>query len=215
MKIGVVGLQGGVYEHVYMLRKAFERIGLDGEAVIVKKPGQLAGVDGIVLPGGESTTIMRLARKTGLWEALRDAIRSGLPAFGTCAGAILLASRVRDARVGEARVETLGALDVTMVRNAYGRQRESFELDIELRWSREKPFRAVFIRAPAIVEWGSGVDVLASVPSDRLHLVIDNPPPETPVVVRQGAVLATTFHPELTGDTRIHEYFISLVRGRA
>ncbi len=214
MRIGVVGLQGGVYEHVYMLRKALDSMG-GGEVVVVKKPRELAGVDGVVLPGGESTTIARLARKTGLWDALVDAVRGGLPAFGTCAGAILLARRVRDARVGDARVETIGALDVTIVRNAYGRQRESFELDIELSWSRERPFRAVFIRAPAIVEWGPGVEVLASIPADKAPLLIHIEAPETPVVVRERHVLATTFHPELTGDTRIHEYFLRIVKGSA
>ncbi len=213
MRIGVVGVQGGVYEHVYMLKKALEALGVDGEVVVVKKPGQLAGVDGVVLPGGESTTIVRLAKKTGLWDALRDAVRSGLPAFGTCAGAVLLAARVRDARVGDARVETLSALDVTIVRNAYGRQRESFEIDVELPWG-DKPFRAVFIRAPAIIEWGPEVQVLASLPSDKVHLLVEAPP-ETPILVRQGNVLASTFHPELSGDTRIHEYFVNIIRGVA
>ncbi len=213
MRIGVVGVQGGVYEHVYMLRRALEALGVDGEVVVVKKPGQLAGVDGVVLPGGESTTIVRLAKKTGLWDALRDSVKSGLPVFGTCAGAVLLAARVRDARVGEARVETLSALDVTIVRNAYGRQRESFEIDVELPWG-DKPFRAVFIRAPAIVEWGPSVQVLASLPSDKVSLLVQAPP-ETPILVRQGSVLASTFHPELSGDTRIHEYFVNIIRGVA
>ncbi len=213
MKIGVVGLQGGVYEHVYMFKRAFEAKRVDGEVVIVKRPRDLTGVDGVVLPGGESTTISRLAKKTGLWEPLVESIRGGLPVFGTCAGAILLAARVRDARVGEARVETIGVLDVTMVRNAYGRQRESFEIDIELPWG-SKPFRAVFIRAPAIIEWGERVNVLASLPSDKVNLLVEAPP-ETPVLVQQDNVLASTFHPELSGDTRIHEHFIDMVRGSA
>ncbi|AEM37875.1 SNO glutamine amidotransferase [Pyrolobus fumarii 1A] len=214
MKIGVVGLQGGVYEHVYMFRRVFAEEGISGEVVVVKKPGDLQGVDGVVLPGGESTTIQRLAKKVGLWDALRDTVESGTPVMGTCAGAILLAKRVVDAKVGAARVETLSVLDVTLVRNAYGRQRESFEIDIEVPWG-DKPFRAVFIRAPAIVEVGPGVEVLATLSTERVPLIVPDAPPEVPVIVRQGGMLATTFHPELSGDTRIHRYFVDIVRGRA
>ncbi len=208
MRVAIVGLQGGVYEHAYMLR----RLGV--EPVIAKKPRDLSNVDGVIIPGGESTTIHRLAVYTGLWDALRELASQGTPFMGTCAGAILLAKRVRDAKVGEARVETLGVLDVTMVRNAYGRQRESFEIDIELSWSPGKPFRAVFIRAPAIIETGPGVEVLAKLDTSRAPLLVPNPPREVPVVVREGPVLATTFHPELTSDTRIHEYFVNMVKGR-
>ncbi len=208
MRVAIVGLQGGVYEHVYM----FNRLGV--EAVIAKKPKDLAGVDAVVIPGGESTTIHRLAVLTGLWDALRDLASQGIPMMGTCAGAVLLAKRVRDAKVGEARVDRLSVLDVTVVRNAYGRQRESFEIDIELSWSPAKPFRAVFIRAPAIIEAGPRVEVLAKLDTSRAPLLLPEQPREVPVVVREGPVLATTFHPELTGDTRIHEYFLDIVRGR-
>ncbi len=198
MRIGVLGFQGGVYEHVYMLRKAFEEEGIQGEAVVVKKPSQLGGLDGIVIPGGESTTIGIVAKRIGLLDPLRDAIREGLPAFGTCAGAIMLAERVTDRVVGEKEQPLIGVMNVEVVRNYFGRQRESFEIDLEIEGV-DGLFRGVFIRAPAFTKaWG-----LARIIS-RIRYNGES----VGVVAVQGPHLATAFHPELTGDTRLHRLWL-------
>lgn len=156
------------------------------EAVLVRLPGDLDGLDGLVIPGGESTTIGKLADRFGLVEPLRSAIGAGLPTLGTCAGMIFLASGTTE----DHEQVQLGVLDVTVRRNAFGRQVASFEADVEVAGI-EEPFHAVFIRAPWIETMGAGVEVLASVDGH-------------PVMVRQGAILATSFHPELTGDARLH-----------
>lgn len=198
MKVGVLGLQGGVYEHVYMLRKAFEEEGLQGEVVVVKKPGQLKGLDGIIIPGGESTTIGIVAKRIGLLDPLRDAIREGLPAFGTCAGAIMLAEKVRDRVVGEKKQPLIGVMSVELVRNYFGRQRESFEVDLEID-GLEGVFRGVFIRSPAFIKaWGSA----------RIVSRITYNGEQVGVAAVQGPHLATSFHPELTGDTRLHRMWL-------
>ncbi|GAB6148586.1 pyridoxal 5'-phosphate synthase glutaminase subunit PdxT [Stetteria hydrogenophila] len=198
MKIGVLGLQGGVYEHVYMLRRAFEEEGVQGEVVVVKKPAQLKGLDGIVIPGGESTTIGILAKKVGLLDPLRDAVKEWLPAFGTCAGAIVLAEKVTDKVVGEKKQPLIGVMSIEVVRNYFGRQRESFELDLDIE-GLDAPFRGVFIRAPAMVKaWGGA----------RITGRIRHNGDEVGVVAVQGPHLATAFHPELTGDTRLHRLWL-------
>ena len=176
-RVGVLALQGNFREHVAMLRR------LGADAVEVRKPEQLEGLDGLVIPGGESTTFMRLMRLYGLDEALR---RFEAPVFGTCAGMIVLDR------------EHLGLVDLVVDRNAYGRQVASFEADLELTGD-DEPLRGVFIRAPRVREHGSGVDVLAEHDGE-------------PVLLRDGRFLVASFHPELTDDTRVHERFLELVR---
>lgn len=183
--VGVLGLQGDFREHLRML----ERLGVSGEDV--RTPDDLERVDGLILPGGESTTIARLMRESGLWEAVRGRGRAGMPLYGTCAGMILLAREVTDGKP-----EPLGLMDISVARNAYGRQVDSFEADLEIRGI--GPFHTVFIRAPRVVRWGPEVDVLAELGG-------------APVLVRQGEFLAGSFHPELTEDARVHEYFLRMI----
>jgi len=200
LRLGVVALQGAVSEHVESLKAALSKLGIDGAVELVKRPAELEMVQGIVIPGGESTVIGRVAERTGLLKALKERIEGGLPVFGTCAGAILLAKEVYDAKVGKVQQPLIGVMDIKVVRNYYGRQKESFEVDLEIPVIGDKPFRGVFIRAPAIEAVGNKVKVLA---------VYEG----LPVLVQQDKMLAATFHPELTADTRIHEYFIKNVLG--
>jgi len=191
--IGVLALQGDVREHLRLLAS------LGVPAVAVRRPGELAAVAGLVLPGGESTTMIRLARIFDLVEPLRERIAGGMPAFGTCAGMILLADRVLDGVAGQ---ETLGGLDITVRRNAFGRQVDSFEEDVHLAGLTD-PVHAVFIRAPWVESVGSEVEVLATVET--------GPAAGRIVAVRQGPLMATSFHPEVGGGSRIHEMFVELV----
>jgi 5'-phosphate synthase pdxT subunit len=193
--IGVLALQGDVREHLAALREQ------GAEAVAVRRPEELAAVDGLVVPGGESTTIAKLADRFGLLEPLRTAVRTGLPAYGTCAGMILLADRILD---GPADQETIGGLDVTVRRNAFGRQVDSFESEIAFDGLDGGPLHAVFIRAPWVEKAGDGVQVLGR--------VVGGPADGKIVAVRQGNLVATSFHPELTGDRRVHALFVDLVR---
>jgi 5'-phosphate synthase pdxT subunit len=187
-RIGVLALQGDVREHVRML----SAVGAD--PVGVRRVDELSGIDGIVLPGGESTTMGKLLVAFDLLEPLQKAVASGLPAFGTCAGMILLADRVVDGLPDQPLV---GGLDVTVRRNAFGRQVDSFEHDVD--WADGVPLAAVFIRAPWVERAGSEVDVLGRTDG-------------TIVAVRQGPLLATAFHPEITGDLRVHRLFVDIVR---
>ncbi len=194
--VGVLALQGDVREHVAAL------VAAGAAARPVRRPEELAGLAGIVLPGGESTTIDKLARIVGLRDPLTEALRAGLPAYGSCAGMILLADRVLDGAPGQ---QTLGSLDITVRRNAFGRQVESFETDLDLVGVEGGPLHAVFIRAPWVEQVGRGVEVLGQVAPPGLN--------ETrAVAVRQNRILATAFHPEVTGDLRVHRLFIDLVR---
>lgn len=188
MKIGVLGIQGDIREHVMMLNN------LGVNAVVVKTPKDLEDLDGLVIPGGESTTIWNLMEKKDLIEPLRRKIEKGLAVYGTCAGMIVLSKGIEN----YPNQKTLGVIDITVRRNAYGRQVDSFEVDLEIPVLGERSFRAVFIRAPMIVRVGKDVEVLAR------H-------GETPVMVKQGKILVSSFHPELTEDTRIHEYFLKIV----
>src|SRR5438552_13959091 len=188
MKIGVLALQGAFREHIEALRK------LGVEAVEVRLPEQLEGLDGLIIPGGESTAIGKLAVEYGLQEAIRRYAQAGLPVYGTCAGMILLSRDVgRDQPL-------LGVMDVTVERNAFGRQLDSFETDLDIPALGEQPFHAVFIRAPKIESVGEGVKVLAKLPDG------------SPVAAQQGNMLVTAFHPELTDDLRFHRYFLDQVR---
>ena len=196
--VGVLALQGDVREHLHALAVA----GVD--PVTVRRPGELEKVDGLVIPGGESTTIVKLAKTFELFEPLRERIGDGLPVYGSCAGMILLADRV-DA--GGSPIEaTFGGIDMTVRRNAFGRQVDSFEADVAIDGVPGEPVRAVFIRAPWVEAVGPAATVVGRVDPDG--------PGEHVVAVRQGALLATSFHPELTGDLRIHAYFCEqIVRG--
>jgi len=186
--IGVLALQGDVREHLAVLA----RLGVD--ALAVRRPEELDRCAGLVLPGGESTTIVRLARTFGLLEPLRERVAGGMPAFGTCAGMILLADRVLDGVEGQ---ETIGGLDITVRRNAFGRQVDSFEGPVEVA-GLGAPVHGVFIRAPWVEQVGPGVEVLAEAHGH-------------PVAVRQGPLLATSFHPEVGSDDRLHRLFTGLV----
>jgi 5'-phosphate synthase pdxT subunit len=191
--VGVLALQGDVREHLAMLERAGAR------AEKVRRPEELEHVDGIVMPGGESTTMHKLARAFGLFEPLREALRGGLPAFGTCAGMILLADRLEG---GTADQETFGGLDVVVRRNAFGRQVDSFEAELAVTGF-DAPFHALFIRAPWVEKVGHDVQVVATVASgDAVGRI---------VAVRQAHLLATSFHPEITGDHRFHRLFVEQV----
>lgn len=197
-QIGVLALQGDVREHVAALTAAGAR------AVPVRRAAELDTLDGIVVPGGESTTISRLLVTFELLEPLRARIAAGLPAYGSCAGMILLAAEVLDGRPDQ---QQLGGLDVVVRRNAFGRQVDSFEADLPVTGVEGGPVRAVFIRAPWVEKAGADVEVLATVPE-----AADNAAAGRIVAVRQGGILATAFHPELTGDGRIHALFVRMVR---
>ena len=204
--IGVLALQGDVREHLAVL----SRLGVD--AIAVRRPEELDACAGLVLPGGESTTMARLARTFGLLEPLRKRIAAGMPAYGSCAGMILLASQILDGRPDQ---QQLGGLDVVVRRNAFGRQVDSFEADLRVDGVPGDPVRAVFIRAPWVESTGPGVQVLATVPRLTLAGRDAGPAAGKVVAVRQGGVLATAFHPELTGDLRLHALFCALVRQAA
>lgn len=198
--IGVLALQGDVREHVAALEASGAR------AVPVRRPRELAGVDGIVIPGGESTTMDKLLHVFELFEPLRDAIAGGLPAYGSCAGMILLADRIEGGAAGQ---QTLGGLDVTVRRNAFGRQVDSFETDLVVEGvpdSATDPVHAVFIRAPWVERTGPQTRVLATVGT--------GPAAGRIVAVRERDVVATSFHPEITGDLRLHRMFVQIVTDR-
>lgn len=188
--VGVLALQGDFREHLAVLR------GLGADAVAVRRPSELASVSGLVIPGGESSVMDKLARTFGLFEPLRAAIANGLPVYGTCAGLIMLADRVLDAIEGQ---QSLGGLDVTVRRNAFGSQLESFETDLDIPAVGDEPMHAVFIRAPIVETVGAAATPLAALADGRV------------VAVEQGNLVGTSFHPEMTGDTRFHEYFLSKV----
>lgn len=189
MKVGVLALQGDVREHVSSL------IACGVEPISVRRSSEIDVIDALVLPGGESTTIAQLAEVFGIYDQLKSRIAAGMPVYGSCAGMILLANEILDAKMGQ---KTFGGLDITVRRNAFGRQVDSFESDIAFNDGSADLIRAVFIRAPWVEKVGVGVEVLASVENH-------------PVAVRSTTVLATSFHPELTGDHRIHRYFIEEV----
>lgn len=190
----MLALQGDTREHLAALRDA------GAEPVPVRRRDELDAVDGLVIPGGESTTMSHLLRELDLLEPLRDRIADGLPAYGACAGMILLASEILDAGAGGREALPLSGIDMTVRRNAFGRQVDSFEGDIEFT-GLDDPVHAVFIRAPWVERVGEGVQVLARAAGHA-------------VAVRQGRVLATAFHPEMTGDRRIHRLFVDIVNGR-
>lgn len=192
-RVGVLALQGDVREHVRVLSD------LGAEVATVRRPEELAQVDGLVLPGGESSVIDKLARAFGMRDPVRAAIAEGMPVYGTCAGLILLADRITDGIEGQ---QTFGGLDVTVRRNAFGSQVDSFEVDLDVPVLGRPPVHAVFIRAPLVEQAGEGVERLAALADGRV------------VAVRQGALLGTSFHPEVGGEQRFHALFLDMVRER-
>jgi len=190
MRIGVLASQGAFAEHIVILHR------LEVEALPVRLPQELIGLDGLIIPGGESTSISKLMLDYNLMSEIRNLAKNGLPVFGTCAGMILLASEISDLDV-----EPIGVMDITVTRNAFGRQRESFETKLLLPVLGEKPFPGVFIRAPVIEQANSKVEILARLDDG------------TSVAARQGKLLASAFHPELTNDLRFHQYFLDIVSG--
>ncbi len=193
-RVGVLALQGDVREHAALLA------GLAADVSLVRRPEELAEVDGLVIPGGESSVIDKLSRTFGMQQPIRDAIRDGLPVYGTCAGLILLADEVLDGIDGQ---QSFGGLDVSVRRNAFGRQTESFETELDVPVLGGPPVHATFIRAPIVERVGDDVEVLATLPDGGI------------VAVRQGGLLGTSFHPEVDGETRFHELFLDHVRQRA
>ncbi len=193
--VGVLALQGDTREHLAALREA------GAAACTVRRRAELDAVDALVIPGGESTTMSLLLREFGLFEPLRQRLAAGMPAYGSCAGMILLAGEILDAGAPGRQAAALGAIDMTVRRNAFGRQVDSFEEDIDFR-GLDGPVHAVFIRAPWVERVGPDVQVLARAGE---HIV----------AVRQGSVLATAFHPEVTGDRRVHRLFVDILTGRA
>jgi 5'-phosphate synthase pdxT subunit len=190
LRIGVLAFQGDVREHILVL----ERLGAD--VIKVRRPEELATIDGLVIPGGESSVMDKLVRLFGMYEPLRVAIAAGLPVFGTCAGLIMLSDRILDAIDDQ---KTLGGLDVDVRRNAFGTQVDSFETSLRMPAVTDAPIGATFIRAPIVERVGDGVTVLASLDDGRI------------VAVEQGNLLGISFHPEVNGDTRVHEYFLGRV----
>lgn len=190
MKIGILALQGAFIEHAHTL----DRLGIDSKQV--RKPGELKSLDGLIIPGGESTTMLNLANNYELIEPLRKLGLDGFPMMGTCAGMILFAKTVSNSDI-----KTLGLMDIKVMRNAFGRQPDSFETNLDIKALGDKPFHSVFIRAPLIEEADENVEILAK---------LDN---GTIVAVRQGNMLGMSFHPELTDDSRMHEYFLKIVSG--
>jgi 5'-phosphate synthase pdxT subunit len=197
LKVGVVAVQGAVSEHVEVLNKAMEKLKIDGKAVYVRNVKDLDDISGIVIPGGESTTINRLMLTTGMHERVIELAKKGLPILGTCAGTILLAKE-GDEQVKQTNTKLLGLMNMKVLRNAYGRQVDSFEIDVKITEIGDKPFRAVFIRAPTIEKVWDDTKVWVKYQ-------------DTIIGAKKGNILALTFHPELSDDLRIHEYFIKTI----
>ena len=192
-RVGVLALQGDFREHAHVLTR------LGAQVSLVRRPEELLAVDGLVIPGGESSVMDKLSRTFGLAEPLRAAIADGLPVYGTCAGLIMLADTVLDAIAGQ---QSLGGLDVVVRRNAFGSQNQSFETDLDIPALGEEPMHAVFIRGPVVESVGPAATALAALGDGRV------------VAVEQGNLLGTSFHPEITGEYRFHEYFLGKVRAR-
>lgn len=197
--VGVLALQGDTREHLAALREAGARV------CTVRRAAELKAVDALVIPGGESTTMSLLLREFDLFEPLQERLAAGMPAYGSCAGMILLASEILDAGEPGRQARPLGAIDMTVRRNAFGRQVDSFEEGLAFTGV-DGPVHAVFIRAPWVERVGPDVEVLARIPGAEADHI---------VAVRQGRVLATAFHPEITGDRRVHKLFVDIVAGRA
>ena len=196
MRVGILALQGDVSEHLVAMRNAMGKMKIGGEVIEVKRKDELKDLDSLVIPGGESTAIGKLIAKYGIDSEIKNLAKKGIPIMGTCAGLVLVAKE-GDEEVAKTGQPLLGLMDIKVKRNAFGRQRESFEADLEMDVLGKEPYHTVFIRAPAIDKTGKGVDVLARF-EDKV------------VMARQRNLLAVAFHPELTSDSRLHEYFLGM-----
>jgi len=199
LNIGVLGLQGDIEEHVAATRLALERMNLEGNVLLTKTAEGVGAIDGLIIPGGESTVMGGLSSPKQTLQTIQQRIQEGMPVLGTCAGLIFLSKKVLDRVAGKTSQPLLGVMDIVIERNAFGRQRESFEADLDIPALGEKTFRGVFIRAPAIRETGPQVEVLS-----KLNKVT--------VAVQQQNMIGTAFHPELSGETRLHEFFINTIK---
>lgn len=199
LQIGILSVQGDVMENVITTQDALKELGESGEVKMVKTPQEIEQVDGLIIPGGESTMIGQLSLVNGALKKIKEKIESGMPVLGICAGLILLSKNAKDRIVGKTDQPLLDLLDVQVERNSFGRQRESFEVDISIEKCGISNFKGVFIRAPSISETGSDVETISKF-NDKI------------VAVKQGNILGTAFHPELTPDTALHKYFVSMVK---
>ena len=199
LNIGILSIQGDVAENGASMQAALEELGETGTIIKIKTPEQLSKLDGLIIPGGESTMIGHLSLVNGLLKQLQEKIESGMPVFGICAGLILLSKNVKDRVVGNTDQPLLDLLDVKVERNSFGRQRDSFEAEISLEPVNISSFHGVFIRAPCVSDVGSDVEVLSKF-NEKI------------VAVKQGNILATAFHPELTSDISLHKYFVKIVQ---
>ncbi len=199
LNIGVFAVQGDVEENIAATRAALDELGIKGTVSTVKTPDQISKLDGIILPGGESTTIGHLSLVNGSLKKIKEKIEAGMPVMGICAGLILLAKEAKDRVVGKMEQPLLDLLDIKIERNSFGRQRDSFEADISMESIKIPKFKGVFIRAPSILEVGKNVEVIS-----KLN--------EKTIAVKQKNILATVFHPELTHDVSMHKYFINMIK---
>ena len=199
LNIGILAVQGDVLENVIATKMSLDELGMDGIVNEVKTPEQINDLDGLIIPGGESTVIGTLSLVNGSLKKIKEKIANGMPVFGICAGLILLSKKAKDRVVGEMDQPLLDFLDVKIERNAFGRQRDSFESEISMEKIGIPKFRGVFIRAPSIMEAGKDVEVLSKF-NEKI------------ISIKQGNIIGTSFHPELTGDLSLHKYFVNLIK---
>ncbi len=199
VNIGILAVQGDVAENLSATRMAMDELGVEGIVTEVKSPEQISDLDGLIIPGGESTVIGTLSLVNGALKKIKEKIASGIPVLGTCAGMILLSKKAKDRVVGEMEQPLLDYLDIKIERNAFGRQKDSFEADIALEKIGVSKFHGVFIRAPSVIDIGKDVEILSKF-NEKI------------VAVKQGNIIGTSFHPELTADISIHKYFVNLVQ---
>ena len=198
IQIGILAIQGDIEENLTATNLALDELEIKGRVIPVKYVNEIAGIDGLILPGGESTVIGTLAKLSGATQLIKDRVSNGMPLMGTCAGMIMLAKRAYDRVVGEIRQQMFNVLDITVERNAFGRQHDSFEAELDIPLIGSESFKGVFIRSPIVTEIKNGVDVIATI-NNKI------------VAIKQGNVIGTSFHPELANDTRFHKYFTQLV----
>lgn len=198
LNVGILSIQGDVQENILSTQAALDELGIDGSIIDVKTPEDVANLDGLILPGGESTTIGQMSLVNGSMKTLKEKIEDGMPVLGICAGMIMLSKTANDRVVGKTNQPLLDILDIKLERNSFGRQRESFEADVSMEPINIPNFNGVFIRAPSVSDVGSGVEVLSKF-NDRI------------VAIKKDNVIGTAFHPELTEDTSLHKYFLNLV----
>jgi len=199
--IGVLAIQGDVAENIMATKIALEELGLEGIVNEVKTPEQISDLDGLIIPGGESTVIGTLSLVNGSLKKIKEKIANGMPVFGICAGMILLSTKAKDRVIGETDQPLLDLLDVTIERNAFGRQKDSFESEISIDKIGIPKFQGIFIRAPSIIETGKNVEVLSKF-NEKI------------IAVKQGNIIGTSFHPELTGDISLHKYFVNVIKNK-